>query len=259
MNSNLLTVYTSPFKKVRLGKQYDGGYVICEIPNINYSILLSGGIQTDISFEEAFVTKYNTPCLAFDGTINAIPHTNKNIKFIKKNIGDVDSDTITNLHNLLESNKSIFIKMDIEGHELKWLRSLSINHLNNIDQFVIEFHVVFSENNSDIFDKINTTHVLVHFHPNNCCGTMRSKDSVRVPKLFECTYLHKKYFTAPPTLNNKPIPSAIDMQNVKSKPDIYINHPPFVVNNPNNQIEYPPVVVNNTQTKRFKLKFLKYH
>jgi len=29
---------------------YDGGYIIAEIPNINYKILLSGGITDDITF-----------------------------------------------------------------------------------------------------------------------------------------------------------------------------------------------------------------
>jgi hypothetical protein len=244
MNSSVLTVYKSPIKKIRLGKQYDGGYVICDIPNIQYSILLSGGIETDISFEEAFVTKYNISCTAFDGTIASLPYTRKPISFIKKNIGDVENDTITNLHTELNSNTSIFVKMDIEGHELTWLRSLSIDQLNNIDQFVIEFHNVFLKDNTDIFDKINTTHVLVHFHANNCCGIIISPDNVRVPVIFECTYLHKKYFTTPPSLNTDPIPSRIDMPNIMFSPDIHLPYPPFVV--------------TNQQPKFFRLRFLEH-
>jgi hypothetical protein len=45
-----LTVYTSPYNKIRLGKDNDGGYIICDIPNVNYDISLSGGIDKDISF-----------------------------------------------------------------------------------------------------------------------------------------------------------------------------------------------------------------
>jgi len=51
MNPSVLTVYKCPFKKMRLGKDYDGGYIITEIPNINYSLLLSGDISDDIFFE----------------------------------------------------------------------------------------------------------------------------------------------------------------------------------------------------------------
>jgi len=34
MNPFVLTVFASPFTKKRLGKDYDGGYIIAEIPGI---------------------------------------------------------------------------------------------------------------------------------------------------------------------------------------------------------------------------------
>ena len=40
-----IQVYTSPFKKVRIGKEFDCGYVITEIPNMTYKLLL---IEQDI-------------------------------------------------------------------------------------------------------------------------------------------------------------------------------------------------------------------
>jgi hypothetical protein len=43
MNPSVLTVYKSPFPKFRLGKDFDGGYIIAEIPNANYKIFLAGG------------------------------------------------------------------------------------------------------------------------------------------------------------------------------------------------------------------------
>ncbi len=55
MNPSVLTVFKSPFEKKRLGKDYDGGYIIAEIPNIKYTTLLPGGIENDISFEEDFI------------------------------------------------------------------------------------------------------------------------------------------------------------------------------------------------------------
>jgi hypothetical protein len=37
MNPSVLSVFKSPFEKKRLGKDYDGGYIIAEIPNIKYT------------------------------------------------------------------------------------------------------------------------------------------------------------------------------------------------------------------------------
>ena len=122
MEINTLTLYEPSLKKIRLGKDYDGGYIICEIPDIEYDLFISAGINNDISFEEKFCEKYNTTsCYAFDGTINDIKINNKNIKFIKKNIGTTNDDNVTNLYSLINKNQTIFLKMDIEGAEFDWI------------------------------------------------------------------------------------------------------------------------------------------
>jgi hypothetical protein len=227
MKPSDLTVYKSPFPKVRIGKDYDGGYIICEIPDIKYTTLLAGGIAGDISFEEQFIRKYEgTKCFAFDGTINKLPKENTNITFIKKNIGYNNNDKITNLHDIIELNTNIFVKMDIEGGEIDWIKSLTYDHFNKFEQIVMEFHNPFTRKEANTFSTINKTHVLVHFHGNNCCG-MRIYKGVNIPKVFECTYLHKKYFVSPPKLSTESIPSSIDMKNIK-KDEVIITWPPFV-------------------------------
>jgi hypothetical protein len=45
MDPCVLAVFKSPFEKKRLGKDYDGGYIIAELPNVNYTTLLAGGIE----------------------------------------------------------------------------------------------------------------------------------------------------------------------------------------------------------------------
>ena len=120
MNPNDLTVYKCPFPKIRLGKNNDGGYIIADVPNIEYKTLLAGGIQTDISYEESFIEKYPfVKVFAFDGTVNGLPKENPKIHFIKKNIGSENNDETTNLHDIIDTNESIFVKMDIEGSELR--------------------------------------------------------------------------------------------------------------------------------------------
>jgi hypothetical protein len=227
MDPSVLTVYASPFPKKRLGKEYDGGYVIAEIPDVKYSMLLAGGIAHDISFEEDFVKKYNVRCVAFDGTISGLPSKNNTIEFVKKNIGSENTNNVTNLHDLIAANDNIFIKMDIEGGEIPWLHSLNNDQLNKFDQIVMEFHNPFTEREVDVFNKINKNHVLIHFHANNCCGT-RNHKGVVIPNIFECTYVHKKFFKSSPELNRDVIPSPIDMKNVVRHDEIYIRHRPFV-------------------------------
>lgn len=228
MDPILLMLYSYPYQKMRLGKDNDGGYVIIDIPDIKYDILISGGIDNDISFEEDFCKKYHTKCIAFDGTIDTIDNIdntkfkNKDIELIKKNI-----NINNNLDYLLKSYSNIFIKMDIEGSEFEWIRSIDKNNFNNIIQMVIEFHYP-SEKDSDVFKKINENFLLVHFHSNNFCG-YRSYNEIIIPNVFECTYINKKYIQMNNiSLNNQVLPTKYDMKNIPEYDDYIINYPPFV-------------------------------
>ena len=234
MDPSVLTVYQCPYPKLRIGKDYDGGYIIADIPDIKYQIILAGGIAEDISFEEAFIEKYHSKCIAFDGTIRELPIENNTIEFVRKNINYYNNEQTTNLHDIIDEYENIFIKMDIEGGEIPWIKSLSDEQMNKFNQIVMEFHFPFSNNEIDVFDAINKNHILVHFHGNNCCGT-RIHKGVQMPNVFECTYLHKKFFVNPPLLNTDLIPGKLDMQNT-SNPEICIDYPPFV----NAIIETPP-------------------
>jgi len=227
-NPKVLTCYKPPFTKIRVGKDYDGGYVICNIPNIEYSLLLSCGICDDISFEEEFCKMYKKSlCYAYDGTIESINIINKNITFYKQNINNFNDDHNTNLHSLIDRFDNIFLKMDIEGYEIPWIKTLSDEQLNKISQIVIEFHFPFNNDEKEVFLKLNKTFCLVHFHANNCCG-VRNHNNVIIPNVFECTYLNRKYFNNYYELNQDNIPSKLDMKNVLDKDDISIDYEPFV-------------------------------
>ena len=58
MDPLVLTVYKSQFPKERIGKDFDGGYIMIDIPGKTYDLLLSGGILDDISFEEEQLIVY---------------------------------------------------------------------------------------------------------------------------------------------------------------------------------------------------------
>lgn len=117
--------------------------------------------------------------------------------------------------------------MKIEGYEIPWLDSLSETQMDKFEQMIIVFYSPFSEHEKNIFRKINKTHVLIHFHGNNKHNMKLYKGKL-IPNVFECTYLHKKYFNDGKTMNETPIPSSLDMPNKPNANEIYINYEPFV-------------------------------
>jgi hypothetical protein len=236
MNPNLLTVYESPFIKKRIGDLCDGGYVIADLPDNMYDALITGGVNDDISFEENFIryqkTRPEFKVYAYDGTIDRLPETKlqKYFEFHKLNISDRDTLSTTNLHYRMEqyAGKKLFMKMDIEGGEIPWIRSLT-HQMDFVDQLVIEFHYPFNNDEIGVFEYLNRTHLMIHFHPNNGCG-FRIHNGINIPNVFECTYLHKKYFHGGEAILNRDfIPNdAVDTRNTWVRDEMYIGHPPFV-------------------------------
>jgi hypothetical protein len=205
--------------KERLGRNHDGGYVID--PTLSYDIFISCGINDDISFEEAFLVKYpDLVCYAYDGTISQIPKTNHNIMWYQTNISHTDSPTTTNLHATLDGCKDAFLKMDIEGAEIEWLRSVSSEQLSHIKQFVMEFHWV-KPDQWDVFDKIFETHTLIHMHPNNCAQVNYPEN---IPEVFECTFVRTRDCTSLSSSEKQSIPSSYDQPNSTYSREIsYVN------------------------------------
>ena len=203
-----LTVYSPQFPRKRIGKNNDGGYVIIDAP-INYDFLLGAGISDDTSFEDHFLSLYpNLECHGFDGTITKNPSINSRFTWIPKNVGSGANED--DLISYLEKYSDIFLKMDIEGHEIAWVEKLTENHLNSLAQIVIEFHRPFGERQYAVMKKIQKTHVMFHFHENNCCGY-----NGVIPNVFECTFLNRRYVTYPVSRNTIPLPiQGLDQPNL---------------------------------------------
>jgi len=220
-----LSVYKSPYPKKRYGQLYDGGYVVCEIPNIKYDLFLSAGIGDDYTFESAFLDAHpGLHCYAFDTTDCKVNHPR--CTFIRKRVATRNLSDETNFHEYIADHERIFLKIDIEGSEYPLFQSLTTSHMEKFAQIVVEFHMPFLPKQAEVLKNISKTHYIVHFHPNNCCGT-QNIDGFDIPNLFECTYIHKRYVDTP-QFNSEQIPSPIDMPNLPRKPDIVLTKPPFV-------------------------------
>lgn len=210
--------------KIRIGRDCDGGYVIAD--GFDYDVLISCGISDDDSFEHAFLEKNsNIICYAYDERVYNLPNKNDKIKFFRKHICSKVSNKEENLYQLINNYKKIFLKMDIEGGEFEWFNNIPSNLLSNISQMVIEFHHPFKIEKFNVFKKINQTHYLIHFHPNNCYQP-KNINGIKVPKIFECTYINKNLISKP-ELNKEPIPSILDRKNVKNLDDIKLVGYPY--------------------------------
>lgn len=241
-NMSQLILYQPTFPKRRIGRNNDGGYITVELPD-GYDLFLSGGIAEDISFETHFLDLYpNISCKAFDGTISSLPKQDDRIQFIKKNIGNTNSETLTNLNEYIEPYKDIFMKIDIEGHEFRLFPSLLENNfIQKIKQLVLEIHSpadikkvpdyynglsdVTEDKMFTILKQLNQTHTLVHFHGNNACG-LNTIDGIPIPNVFELTYIRNDYITEK-IQNTEPLPHKIDRPNLSHISDFTFNMFPY--------------------------------
>ena len=237
-----LLLYSCPFSKKRIGKPNDGGYVIANLPDV-YDLFLSGGIANDNTFETDFLFEYpNIPCYAFDGTIPQLPQSNDKIVFIKKNLGNINNNEITNLHEYMENNHNIFMKIDIEGHEFRLLPTFFGNeYIQKIKQLVVEIHSpadiqlypdyftglndITNSKMFELFYNMNKTHTLVHFHANNGCK-MAQIDGINIPHVFELTYIRND-FISEKKRNTEKLPTILDMKNIEDKPDYELSGFPY--------------------------------
>lgn len=234
----VLIGYDCPNPLIRLGPRSDGGYVI--VDGFEYDHFISCGIACDIRFEEALLDKYpHILCDAFDGTINNFPNHNKNINWIKKNVGYINSEKITNLKSFIQNYKNIFLKMDIEGSEFNWIDSMSLEDLKCFSQIVMEIHWPFDKYRCKMLNKLNQTHYIVHIHGNNYCdrdipkhlpsgrsydGTLTINHSnyhaIKIPEVFEITYVRKSNFIDILTKIEKKYPTPLDSPNNPNAKDI---------------------------------------
>jgi len=246
-----LVLYKSPFFKKRIGHSNDGGYVIAILPG-EYDRFLSGGIANDITFETGLLDIYpNLVCYAFDGSISELPERNggrnERIHFVKKNLGNAQTDTVTNMHDYMADYNNIFLKMDIEGHEFRILPTFFENRfIHKIKQLVIEIHspadialhpeyfVGLSDiKNADmfwLFQQLNKTHTLIHFHANNGCD-ITVIDGIRVPHVFQLTYIRNDFILSERVKNCQPLPTELDAPNVVNKPEYSLSGFPYSVIN----------------------------
>ena len=224
----VLNTYKIPNNFVRVGPREDGGYVIAD--GFNYDLFISCGITNDIRFEDSFLDIHKIKCIAFDGTIQSCPSHRNNIEWIQKNIGYLNTDKTTNLKEYIQTNKNIFLKMDIEGSEFNWIDSMTETELDNFSQIVVEFHWPFDIYRMNMLKKLNKTHYIIHIHGDNYSDTVTINNhkisKINLPEIFEVTYINKKLCDySLVEMKEIQFPTILDYPNNPKGVDIYFSIP----------------------------------
>lgn len=160
---------------VRLGRDNDGGYVVCEDAKIGGDKggacqLFTFGIWNDDSFEQALHERHGCAVEEFDPTIKSSPGSQKYPESIHlhlagisgsgpaevKGLGKVDS-LQHHIAQHRQKGKALFLKIDVEESEWDALSSVPASTFESIDQFVVEFHMGVRHGEANTFQTVSET------------------------------------------------------------------------------------------------------
>jgi len=234
-----------PIELIRIGKDFDGGYIVPKISLEKSDALIGYGIRDDISFEEAYSNLYNKESYGFDCDAKQLNIQNKLTHLIKECIATdkflentnalIDKSKISSfsqqLSNLSLKEKNIFIKMDIEGAEFEALPDV-LKFSKNITGIAIEIH--FWRDASDfkkaieLLKLIEQDFILVHLHASNCrnSGFYTKNSTGPISRTLEFSFINKNLVQKYQISKNQTHPSDMDMTICPTIEDL-----PFTINN----------------------------
>lgn len=146
---------------IRLGKEYDGGYLVNELDVKRTNSLIGFGVGYDLSFEEDFYKINSCEVNLYDREVYT--SANKDFNIVKGYV--IDDIPIT---EIFANKNKVFLKCDIEGGEYL-LCDYLINNSHLFTGVSIEFHDIhIYENFNKLTNFISKFRLpLIHFHVNN--------------------------------------------------------------------------------------------
>lgn len=230
----------------RLGRSNDGGYLI-EAEDVKLTkLLLSLGVNDDWSFERDFCEDSGAALIAYDGSvgfyeflklaIKNLPILHRplsvfhyistaisyrsffsgNRRHIKQHVGYNNEDKSVSMSQIFDGlsdqfpEKSLFLKVDIEGSEYRILDAI-ISNQNRLVGMAIEFHDV--DLHIDRIKKFISEFDLnlVHIHANNYAPVIENG----IPLAIECTFSRLAVHS-----NGSSVPHKLDQPNKSNEPEI---------------------------------------
>lgn len=183
---------------IRLGPSGDGGYLVPD-DLLGIEACFSPGVDRISGFEKDCADRGMQVFMA-DRSVERPAEMHDAFHFVRKHVGATsDDDTMTMDRwveaSLPESKNDLLLQIDIEGSEYEVFLNASDELMQRFRVIVAECHALdmlfsgpFFGIASRAFDKILKTHVCVHIHPNNCCGSVKVR-GVEIPRLAEFTFI----------------------------------------------------------------------
>lgn len=187
---------------IRMGKDWDGGYVISASTVDAAQGLLSLGVNTDWSFDRDW--RHRKPqdrIHAYDGTISPSrfdPTLRQHYQdffggqaeHFPVNVGSTSCLGQSSFDDIMirMNRDQVFLKMDIEGGEWQ-LTDAIMDHVDAITGMVVEFHNTdrLRELFCNTIQRYQTRFAVTHIHPNTSCGYAADN----FPTVVEITFSRK--------------------------------------------------------------------
>jgi len=215
------------FSKRRVGSETDGGYVMLDDFQ-GISAAYSLGIGKEVSWDLAIAAR-NIAVHQFDHSIAETPVPHPLIQFHRLRVLGEDNGqpgTIT-LKNILPPDRATghaLLKMDIEGAEWEVFDSMPPEIPGLFRQILVEFHgcnhyhnPAWRERAARVFQKITTTHHLIHVHGNNYMPTF-SAGVREFPCDLEMTFALKSAYDF--SVSDEKFPGPLDRPCKPGLPDL---------------------------------------
>ncbi|MER2268920.1 class I SAM-dependent methyltransferase [Methylobacterium oxalidis] len=217
------------FRKTRLGRDYDGGYVMVDDLD-GVSAAYSLGINDDVSWD-IDVANRGIEVFQFDHTIESCPVDHPLLRWSKIGIEGTASDDaqLDTLLNILTRNghrerTDLILKCDIEGHEWEMLAHLSSDLLGCFRQIVIEMHFLDRIGDEAFLDlcrrgvlALTANHRVVHVHANNWAPFL-ILGGIPLPSVLELTLVRRDRGPLEP--GDEVFPTELDMPNAPHLADL---------------------------------------
>jgi hypothetical protein len=216
--------------RVRVGSDYDGGYVLLEDFQ-QIKAAYSFGIGNNVSWDKAIAgLGGGIHVFQYDHTIEELPEKNPKFSFFRIGIADRDDieSRVMSLESILNQNghktcNNMILKMDVEGAEWDVLNSVKVDVIEQFSQIVLELHDMTNTDKANIvlpaLKKLNTTHRVVWLHGNNR-NHVEEADNIFMPMVLEATFARRSSYTFEES--ETVFPLDIDMPNFAERKDIIL-------------------------------------
>lgn len=216
--------------KVRLGNDYDGGYVV-PAAALNCDAVVSIGVGPDVSFDFALAQR-GARIIQFDHTVEKTPIDHPAFRFFKKGWGPQTEGEFLCLRDIdaqLEGNPlHKLFKFDIEGGEYDIFQTMTPEDLQSYEVICCELHdfskladEAFYGKAKHLLECLAHFHAPVHLHANNYANFILV-EGVPIPEVLELSYLRRDLDSFD-GYSREPIPGPLDRPNQPFKADLCMN------------------------------------